>query len=288
MAGPRTTASETESHASLAQPDTARIVCAAQRRSRCSERAAPGRMLMSCSTWHASCSARRSDEQLGPFCEPRKRRGVQPQGARPGWAHARTGTRWFRGSEPRGVAARAGIPRLRPFDHGPSDTGDHAGSARSTRGSRGSASALRRALGATLELDAETSPQAGALIEAEAAIGRLVQFAKGERPRQQGHAWLIASALLLAAVAAVALPRLRIEPAWTSYEWRASSTLPAHAQTGRLEQQVDGFFFHTAEERGPSLLIDMKAPRFVKRIVLKDRQDCCFERVRIGRFARVR
>jgi hypothetical protein len=135
-----------------------------------------------------------------------------------------------------------------------------------------------RALVSHFALEGETPPTLDELLELETTLGELVRFARQEPPPRLGPAWRRAAALLVAALAVIVVPRAFEKPVWAKYSWQASSTSEGFPSRGTLDTPERGLLFHTGREPGPSLLIDMKQPRSVSRIVIRNRQDCCFER----------
>jgi hypothetical protein len=114
-------------------------------------------------------------------------------------------------------------------------------------------------------------------VEVEAAVAELVRAAAREQRPHRARRWLAAGAALLVAVLVVAIPRM-FAPGWLDYEWQASSVAEDFAKSGTLRQHHKGLVFHTGQEKSPWILIDMKKPRRISEIVLKNRDDCCKER----------
>lgn len=137
---------------------------------------------------------------------------------------------------------------------------------------------LRKKLRSTYALDAVVLPSSRELLEVEATVTAVVRFANGKQGLLRGHGRLLAAISALTGLLAILLPRLSPAPAWGAYTWQASSTVSGYPLSGKLAPLKDGLLFHTAKQRGPSLVIDMKAPRKVREIVIKNRQDCCAER----------
>ena len=126
-------------------------------------------------------------------------------------------------------------------------------------------------------LEDETVTTRAALQDAEATIAEMVQWALGNQRRRSRVPWLIAGALVLA-VLVIAVPRLTASPPWADFTWKASSAAGGFPQAGTLVTLPSGLLFHTDLESGPWVLIDLLERRSVSRIVLRNRQDCCFER----------
>jgi hypothetical protein len=130
-------------------------------------------------------------------------------------------------------------------------------------------------LGRVLEDETETTRPA--LQDAEATIAEMVQWALGNQRQRSRVPWLIAGALLLA-VLVLAIPRLTASPPSADFTWNASSAASGFPRAGTLVPLPSGLVFHTDLEAGPWILIDLLERRSISRIVLRNRQDCCFER----------
>jgi len=142
---------------------------------------------------------------------------------------------------------------------------------------------VRRSLAMAVALDSPGEPHLPALREAEFLVADLVNAACGRQAhrRMPGRRWFIVGSLALA-VAVVAGPRLielLIPHSWEKYPWHASSASSGFKTDGTLgEHGVSDLVFHTDFQSGPWVAIDMLGSRSIKRIVLKNRQDCCFDR----------
>lgn len=78
---------------------------------------------------------------------------------------------------------------------------------------------------------------------------------------------LIAAPLLLLLTAPTDLARGRT--------WTASSSHRGSASKGTLRDGHAAFFFHTTEEQGPFVEIDLERTRMIQRVVVTNRKDCC-------------
>jgi hypothetical protein len=136
-----------------------------------------------------------------------------------------------------------------------------------------------RLLDLSLELEGEAAVERGKLRELEAWLADLLRFLADE-PAWFRTRWFRAVALALLGLLVVFIPRLFGKPSWFDYKWRASSTHSDYAISGTLGASAgaEGAFFHTNEQQGPWLLIDMNAARSIREIEVKNRTDCCFER----------
>jgi len=141
-----------------------------------------------------------------------------------------------------------------------------------------------RLLTMAAELGSEGEPRLPVLREAESLVAELVAAAYGKRkPRRvrPGRRWLIGGALLLAVgvVAGPRLIRLMAHHRWDKYRWHSSSASSGFKANGTLgEHQIADLVFHTEFENGPWVVIDMLESRSIDRIVIMNRQDCCFDR----------
>jgi hypothetical protein len=57
--------------------------------------------------------------------------------------------------------------------------------------------------------------------------------------------------------------------------WTASSSDQGAAISGRLRNGDAAFFFHTIQEQGPFIEIDLEHTRTIRRVVVANRKDCC-------------
>jgi F5/8 type C domain len=62
--------------------------------------------------------------------------------------------------------------------------------------------------------------------------------------------------------------------------WRASSSMAGFGCNSPLQQCADSpdFFFHTVEEKGPWVEIDLGVPTRIGTVRIDNRKDCCFDR----------
>jgi hypothetical protein len=124
-------------------------------------------------------------------------------------------------------------------------------------------------------------PEAEALELAEQLIGRLLRNAHSGRyvvkKRHRPRWWMVAAFGLVVATVLSA-------PFWprgsaASYERHASSAISDYKTSGKLgEMGPHGLQFHTKDESGPWVVVDMLKPRSIDRVVIKNRADCCSER----------
>jgi hypothetical protein len=174
--------------------------------------------------------------------------------------------------------------------------------------------ALWRRCDRALLLEASADPDALSEVEAALLSTSFVDFAELDAERQRSLAWALrrfVDALLtaidrrqalldryrlqrLVRVSAVVFLVLLLAPGLVLYRtwqekrddlarnrpWKASSEQP-HACDSPAQScpQTPGFFFHTADEENPWLMIDLGGKYPVKRVQVVNRTDCCPERV---------
>ena len=127
-------------------------------------------------------------------------------------------------------------------------------------------------------------PQAETLRRAECWIAQVLRSAGsgrhvGWKPRRSRGAIAAALGLMVAIVAIVGTVPLWYRPAALTFRWRTSSALSGFKDSGALgELQAYDLQFHTNEESGPWVVVDMQATRTIDRVVLKNRTECCKDR----------
>jgi hypothetical protein len=143
---------------------------------------------------------------------------------------------------------------------------------------------VRRSFAKATALGSECEPRFPALREAESLVAELVNTAYGKtkpRPVLPGRRWFIIGATLLTigVVAGPRLIRLLSGSRWQKYRWHASSCASGFKADGILgEHGVSDLVFHTDLQNGPWVVIDMLATRSINQIIIKNREDCCYDR----------
>jgi len=129
-------------------------------------------------------------------------------------------------------------------------------------------------------LAADAEPNDDSLRAGERWIGALLSWARTDAREPTRRRWSIRAAIGLALVVAVpATAPFWYHPAQLDYTWRTSSAEPGFEGTGKLgDSQPYDLLFHTREEPGPWVLVDMLKTRKIDRVVLKNRLDCCLDR----------
>jgi hypothetical protein len=129
-------------------------------------------------------------------------------------------------------------------------------------------------------LAAETEPDAESLRAAEHWIGALLPWARADVRDSWRRRWPILAALALVLVVAIpATAPFWYHPAQLDYTWRTSSAEAGFEGSGTLAESQDyDLLFHTREEAGPWVVVDMLKARRIDRVVLKNRLDCCLDR----------
>lgn len=124
-----------------------------------------------------------------------------------------------------------------------------------------------------------SDPDPEALRTTERWLAALLPWARSDLRERARPRWWIAAALLLV-VAIPATAPFWYHPAQLDYVWRASSAEPGFEGAGKLgdDPQAYDLLFHTREESGPWVLVDMLKTRTIRRVVLKNRLDCCLDR----------
>lgn len=81
------------------------------------------------------------------------------------------------------------------------------------------------------------------------------------------------------ALALIAAPLLAVLSAPTDLArgrtWTSSSSQWGSASKGTLHDGDAAYFFHTAEEQGPFVEIDLERTRMIQSVVVTNRKDCC-------------
>ena len=130
-------------------------------------------------------------------------------------------------------------------------------------------------------LDLEPAPSAEELREAERRLSARVKTVFGERnPRRLangvgGGLLLIGSVIVAAVVITPLVPR----PEYESFRWYSSTSAAYFRQDGKLgETGTAALVVHTAEQKDPWVVIDTLRQRPIKRVILRNREDCCTDR----------
>jgi len=138
-----------------------------------------------------------------------------------------------------------------------------------------------RAVLACLEVEPEAQLTRAELADAELLIGKLLDPRLGKPvARCSVRRKYVGLALLVVGVATVVTtPTLLRGGPWEKYRWTASSATEGFSTTGTLGK-VGPFqlLFHTEQEDGPWVVIDLVKLRPVHSISIRNREDCCDER----------
>jgi hypothetical protein len=123
------------------------------------------------------------------------------------------------------------------------------------------------------------SVSASVAADAELSVMKLLDCARGRRTTVR-HEKAIRWGLVLLAIAALSVyVGFNWTHPWRRYPFRASSAYTNYHRTGELgDVKTKGLLFHTNDEDGPWIKIDLLGPRKVSSVVLKNRLDCCQSR----------
>ena len=147
---------------------------------------------------------------------------------------------------------------------------------------RAAGSAARgRAVLACLETGQEAGLARDDLVQAELLVGSLLHALRAESVNGRAARWRRAGFALLVAgiVAVIMVPTLMRGGPWEKYRWMASSAVDGFSTTGTLGQHGPfQLVFHTNQEAGPWILIDLLKLRTIHSLSIRNREDCCDER----------
>jgi hypothetical protein len=138
-----------------------------------------------------------------------------------------------------------------------------------------------RAVLACLEMGQETGLARDDLVQAELLVGRLIDALQARSTNGRAVRWRrVGFALLVAGIVAVIMvPTLMRGGPWEKYRWMASSATDGFSTTGTLGQHGQfQLVFHTNQEAGPWILIDLLKLRTIHSLSIRNREDCCDER----------